>query len=250
MQPIVSIALRAAQSAADKINYTLLNMANLTAEGATREEVLNKAIEDAAWRARKTIRNAHTKHHIDSVQLGLEESRDWDRQSKWVIDVASGETNLRAGFPGFLINIALYTKDKIDVVAIVDPMTGDHITAQRGRALQMNERRIRAEVVPFNQAIIAIDTPDFDVVAHWRQRTPLIRMTGCPLYNFVLLASGKANIAIAQNMSPSDMASAMLIATESGALTGNAKGGPVAIAKGELLAAAPKLYKQAVSALV
>lgn len=127
MQPILAIALRAAQSAADKLNYTVLNILSLTADGDSRKDVFDKAIEDAAWRARKTIRNAHTQHHIDSVQLGMEESRDWDKQSRWVIDVACGEENLRQGLPGFVVNVALYTKDKIDCVAIVDPMSGDYM---------------------------------------------------------------------------------------------------------------------------
>ncbi|MDN3649093.1 inositol monophosphatase family protein [Reinekea marina] len=247
MQPIVSIALRAAQSAADKINYTIENIDKLMDEGDSREDVLKKAFEDAAWRARKAIRNAHTKHHIDSPQIGMEESREWDGQSKWVVDVASGINNIKAGYPGFLVNVSLYTKDKIDVAAIVDPMSEDFMTAQRGRGVQANERRVRAVYAPIANATASLQTADIDLITQWHSRTSELRMTGCGLLNFVHLAAGKTNVAVAQNLSPADMATAMLIAQESGALTGNATGAPVKMDSGELMAAAPRLFKHIVA---
>jgi myo-inositol-1(or 4)-monophosphatase len=244
MQPILAIALRAAQSAADKLNYTVLNILSLTADGDSRKDVFDKAIEDAAWRARKTIRNAHTQHHIDSVQLGLEESRDWDKQSRWVIDVACGEENLRNGLPGFVVNVALYTKDKIDCAAIVDPMNGDYMTAFKGRGVQFSDKRVRVEYAPLKEAICSIETNDIQVLNNWNQKVKALRISGCALQNFVNLAAGRIHIAAAQNMSPSDMASAMLITQEAGALTGDINGRPVKLDKGELMAAAPKLFKQ------
>jgi myo-inositol-1(or 4)-monophosphatase len=248
MQPIVTIALRAAESAADKLNYTVNNISQLTAEGDTRNDVLDKAIEDAAWRARKTIRAAHTKHHIDSVQLGMEESREWDGQSRWLIDVASGETNLRNGHQAFLVNVALYTKGKIDCVAIVNPMNGEFMTASKGRGVQFGDRRVRTEYTPLNTAICALETRDIDVLTHWHNTAAGIRITGCPLQNFVDLAAGRVHISVAQNLSEADLASSMLIAQESGALTGDAKGKPLKLDRGELMAAAPRLFKQLMSA--
>lgn len=248
MLPIVTIALRAAESAADKLNYSINNIGQLTAEGETRNDVLDKAIEDAAWRARKTIRTAHTAHHIDSVQLGMEESRDWDGQSRWVIDVASGETNLRNGHTAFLVNIALYTKGKIDCLAIVNPMTSEFITASRGRGAQFGDRRVRAEFTPLKAAVCAVESNDINVIAKWHEKTGAIRVTGCPLQNFVDLAAGRVQISIAQGLSESDMASAMLLAQESGALTGDITGRPLKQDRGELMAAAPRLFKQLMTA--
>lgn len=244
MQPIQAIALRAAQGAADKLNYTVTNILTLTADGDSREDVFTKAIEDAAWRARKTLRNAHTQHHIDSVQLGLEESRDWDKQSRWLVDVACGETNLRNGLPGFVVNVALYTRDKIDCVAIVDPMTGDYMIAQKGRGVQFTDRRVRADYAPLKEALVAIESNNIEIINQWKERAKALRMTGCALLNFVNLAAGRVHVAVAQDMSPSDVASAMLLAQESGALTGDVSGRPVKMDKGEMMAATPKLFKQ------
>ncbi len=244
MQPIVTIALRAAQSAADKLNYTVNNISQLTAEGATRKDVFDKAIEDAAWRARKVIRTAHTRHHIDSVQIGMEESREWDGQSRWLIDVAAGEVNLRNGYPSFLVNIALYTKDKIDCVAIVNPMTEEAMTASKGRGVQFGDRRVRTEYTPLSNAVCAIETSSVELLSKWQEVSAGLRMTGCALQSFVDLAAGRVNIALADKMSPADLSSALLIAQESGALTGDVNGKPVKQDRGELLAAAPKLFKQ------
>jgi len=244
MQPILTIALRAAQSAAEKLNYTVSSIASLTADGTSRKEIFDKAMEDAAWRARKVIRSAHTRHHIDSVQLGKEDSRDWDGQSRWVIDVAAGEHNLRNGYPGFLVNVALYTKDKIDCVALVDPMTEDYMVASRGRGVHFIDRRVRVEYVPLAQAICGIATNDMALLSKWHEAAYDIRITGCALYDFVNLAAGRVHVAIAQQMSPADLASALLIVQEAGALTGDAQGNPIKMDRGELLAANPRLFKQ------
>lgn len=248
MQPILTIALRAAQSAADKLNYTVGNISQLTAEGATREDVFDKAIEDAAWRARKAIRAAHPRHHIESVQIGMEESRDWDGQSAWLIDVAAGETNLRNGYPGTLVSVALYTKGKIDCVALVNPLTEEFATASRGRGVQFNDRRCRVEYSPLAKAVVGIETKSAELLGHWLEQSGQIRVTGCDLMNFLYLAAGKLHVSVAQNMSPADFASAMLLVQEAGALTGDSKGNPVKAEHGELMAAAPKLFKQLMAA--
>ena len=244
MQPILTIALRAAQSAADKLNYTVTNIAQLTAEGASRKDVFDKAIEDAAWRARKTIRTAHTRHHIDSVQIGMEESREWDGQSSWMIDVAVGETNLRNGYPIFLVNISLYTKGKIDCAVVINPMTEEFLTASKGRGVQVGTRRVRTEYTPLTHAVAAVESTDSEVVSYWLEKAGGLRMTGCPLQAFVDLAAGRVNIAVADELSESDMHTAMLIAQECGALTGDLNARPVKISQGVLLAAPPKLFKQ------
>lgn len=244
MQPILTIALRAAQSAADKLNYTVNNIAQLTAEGATRKDVFDKAIEDAAWRARKAIRTAHTRHHIDSVQIGMEESREWDGQSSWLIDVAAGETNLRNGYPAFLVNVSLYTKGKIDCVVTVNPITEEFMTASKGRGVQFRERRVRAEYTPLSQAVVGIESQNPEKITFWAEKAASLRITGCPLQAFVDLAAGRVNIAASDDLSEADIHAAMLIAQESGALTGDMNAHPVKIKQGELLAAAPKLFKQ------
>lgn len=247
MQPILTIALRAAQSAADKLNYTASNIAQLTAEGDSRKDIFDKAIEDAAWRARKAIRAAHTAHHIESIQIGMEESRDWDGQSRWLIDVAAGENNLRLGYPSTLVNIALYTKGKIDCVAVVNPLTGEWLVASKGRGVQLGERRVRADYTPLKSALCALSTTNDQTLLHWFNQANDIRISGCALQNFVDLAAGRVHIAVADQLTDADIASAMLIAQESGALTGDLQGKPVKLDKGELLAATPKLFKQVLS---
>lgn len=247
MQPILTIALRAAQSAADKLNYTVTNIAQLTADGASRKDVFDKAIDDAAWRARKSIRTAHTRHHIDSVQIGMEESRDWDGQSSWLIDVAAGETNLRNGYPAFLVNVALYTKGKIDCVVVVNPMTEEFLTASKGRGVQVGTRRVRSEFTPLNMAVAAVESNSPELFTIWCEKAAGIRTTGCGLQAFVDMAAGRVNIAVADDLSDADIHAALLIAQEAGALTGDLTGRPVKFTKGELLAAPPKLFKQLLS---
>lgn len=247
MQPILTIAMRAAESAADKLNYTINNIANLTADGSTDKEVFDKAIEDAAWRARKAIRAAHPKHHIDSVQIGLEESRDWDGQSHWMIDVAIGEANLRSGDLNALISVALYTKGKIDCLAWVNPVTEEHLTCSKGRGVIVNGKRMRAQVVPLANAIVGVETNRVELITHWHENAAGIRITGCALANVFNQAAGRVDISVNENMAVHEMEAAMLIAQELGALTGDASAKPVKIEQGSLIIAAPKTFKQALS---
>ncbi len=245
MQPILTIALRAARGAADKLSYTLTNIASLTAEGASRKDVFDKAIEDAAWRARKAIRKAHQRHHIDSLHIGMDESRDYDGISCWKINVLAGETNYRAGFPGYLINVSYYVKDRIEAVALLDPVTGDEYTAMRGRGVQLNERRMRAEGGQLDSALAAIESSDFSETQRWAERVNEVRVTGCGLLNMAYLAAGRVQLAFADNLNDYDFHAASLMIQEAGALAGDRNGGPASAKKAELLAGAPKVFKQA-----
>lgn len=244
MQPTLNIALRAARSAADKLSYTQINIASLTAEGATRKEVFDKAIDDAAWRARKAIRKAHQRHHIDSLHLGMDESRDYDGHSCWKLNVLAGESNYRRGYPGYLVSIAYYSKDRIEAAALLDPVTGDEFTAMRGRGVQLNERRMRVEATGLESALAGIETRDVTEIARWADKVAELRVSGCALLSMAYLAAGRVQLAYADHLNDYDFPVASLMIQESGALSGDRHGGPASAQKGELLAASPKLFKQ------
>ncbi|WP_108125049.1 inositol monophosphatase family protein [Saccharospirillum mangrovi] len=244
MQPILTIALRAARAAADKLSYTLANIDSLTAEGDSRETVFDKAIEDAAWRARKAIRKAHQRHHIDCLQIGRDESRDYDGESVWQINIISGEANYRTGYPGYLINISYYRSDRIEAVALLDPASGDEFGAMRGRGAQLNERRLRVANVSLDSALAAIEATDMTETARWSERVAGVRVTGCGLLSLANLVAGRVQLAYADNLNAIDFAAASLLLQEAGALSGDRNGGPASAKKGELLAAAPKTFKQ------
>lgn len=246
MQPILTIALRAAQGAADKLSYTLDQLMQSN-EPEKRQEILDKAIEDAAWRARKAIRAAHGRHHIDCVQLGFEESRDWDGQSRWLIDVCTGELNLRCGYPAFLVNIALYSQDKIDCAVVYNPANETFISVAKGRGVHCRNRRVRAQLTTLPQALCGVETKRGELLAHWCQRSAGVRTTGCGLQAFIDLALGHVQIAIAEELSPAEINTALLIVQEAGALSGDLNGRPLKTSGGELLAASPKLFKQLLS---
>ena len=82
MQPILTIALRAAQSAAEKLNYTVTSIASLTAEGTSRKEVFDKAIEDAD--AAIKLDNKFTRAYIRKA-IALYESEGSMELASWTI---------------------------------------------------------------------------------------------------------------------------------------------------------------------
>lgn len=244
MQPILTIATRAARAAADKLSYTLANIDSLTVEGDSREEVFSNAIDDAAWRARKAIRKAHQRHHIDCLQIGFDESRDHDGESSWQINIISGETNYRSGYPNYLINISFYKGDRIEAVVLLDPANGDEFNAMRGRGTQLNERRVRVAGVSLDQALAGIEASNLADTARWGEQVAGVRVTGCALASIANLVAGRVQIAFAEGLNAVDFAAASLLLQEAGALAGDRTGGPASASKGELLAAAPKTFKQ------
>ncbi|MCH8529360.1 MAG: hypothetical protein LAT65_00785 [Saccharospirillum sp.] len=248
MQPILTIALRAARGAADKLSYTLANIDSLTVEGDSRKDVFDKAIEDAAWRARKAIRKVHQRHHIDSLHIGMEESRDYDGQSCWKINVLSGEDNYRSGYPGFLVNISYFVKDRIEATALLDPISGDEFTAMRGRGVQLNERRVRAQGDHLDRTMAAVDCRHFEDYQAFANHVKQLRISGCGLLNIANLVAGRVQLAFADDLNDIDFAAAGLLVQEAGALAGDRNGGPASNKTNELLAATPKVFKQFLAA--
>ena len=72
------------------------------------------------------------------------------------------------------------------------------------------------------------------------------RVSGCDLIDVCRVAAGQADAVVSMNVSIEELDAALLIARESGVLTGNIGGGILAKQKGSLIAANPKLFKNLV----
>ena len=220
-----------ASDACDKLRFQSLDNPALIGEGA--EPAITLTID----------KEAGTLTVADNG-IGMDESRDYDGQSCWKINVLAGESNYRSGYPGFLIVVTFFVKDRIEAAALLDPITGDEWTSMRGRGVQLNERRVRVDASTLDLALAAIDSSDPAEIGRWSERVAGIRVSGCGLMNIAQLVAGRVQLAFADDLNDVDFPAASLLLQEAGALSGDRNGGPVSARKGELLAASPRLFKQ------
>lgn len=238
MQPTLTIALRAADSAADKLNYTLENLGMLMAEGASKAEVIAKAIDDAAYRVEKVISNAYENEKVFFTHQQSPTSAD---KNYWQAAIICGQQNFAHGFPFFALVVAKIAEGKIEHVAVVNPMNEDKYTASRGRGAQFNERRIRTnkQVNPSSAFVASYKPSNVEFSG--------LRMTGCSVLDIVATAAGQFDAAFAKVEHPFELQAALVVAHEAGCLSGTEQGSTLNSHATEAMVANAKLFKKLIS---
>lgn len=211
MQPTLNIALRAARTAAEKVQYTLKQQPTLLAEGASIEDIYKDMLEGASARVAKTIRAGHPGHNIIVLQTGLNEARKPEPGVEWQVNLLSGEQNFIKGFPYFAVTVAQVVKGRVEHAAVVNPMTNDEFTVSRGRGVALNEVRVRAgSTKKLEQAMAAtntqINSPEFNKISQAQN----LRLTGCAMLDFAWLATGALDLVTAENMAEIEVSVAAL----------------------------------------
>ncbi len=250
MQPTLMIALRAARTAADKVQYTLKQKPTLLAEGMSIESIHKEMLDGASYRAVKDIRSGHPGHNIMVLQTGLNEARKPETDVEWQINLISGEDNFISSFPYFAVSVSQWVKGRVEHAVVINIATGDEFTVSRGRGVALNEKRVRCSGVnKLPQALAATSlTKNTNALSKLSEQNAKLRITGSPLLDFAWLASGALDLVVAEDMEPTDAAVAALLVQESGCLTGNLKGQPFKAGTTELMAANAKLFKAYIQA--
>jgi len=237
MHPTLNIALRAARSAADKLSYVSDNFPALMAEGDTKQQVIEKAMDDASYRVEKTITNAYDGVKVFFAHQAGPTSDDKDY---WVINVLCGSKNFLMGFPYFCVIASQYANGRIENTAIVNPMDQNEFIASRGRGAQFKDKRIRcSNQRDISQAVIA----DFDGHAQG-VKGGFSRITGCSVLDIAYSAASKIDAVYAKVEHPMELDAALLIANEAGCLSGSLTGATLAKGATTAIAANAKLFKQ------
>ena len=139
MHPTLTIAMRAAKAAADKLAYVTNNIDVLTAEGDSTSKVVADSLDDAAFRCQKILSNAYENVKIFySHESTIPTKEDTEY---WYVNVLSGSNNFAVGFGHFCVIVSQYKLGKIENTVIVNPITLEEFSASKGRGAQFNDKK-------------------------------------------------------------------------------------------------------------
>jgi myo-inositol-1(or 4)-monophosphatase len=254
-QPIVNIALRAAQAAGKVIEQALVRGAPLTVEAKGQNDFVTMVDRAAEAVIIETIQKAYPKHNILSEEAGFIAGTYGDSDTTWIIDPLDGTTNFIHGFPHFAVSIAIKVRDRIEHAVILDPMRKEEFTASRGRGAQLNDRRIRVtDRKSLDGALIGTgfpfrkeQMPHMDnYLAMFRdvaQQTAGIRRPGSAALDLAYVAAGRMDGFWEFGLKEWDIAAGCLLVLEAGGLVSDFAGGEKHLDNGHVVGGNPKVFK-------
>ncbi len=256
MQPMVTMALRAARSAGEIIfrSFEQVDRINVEEKGAHDFVTeVDRASERAILAA---LKKTYPTHGFLAEESGLEPGKGEGADWLWVIDPLDGTTNFIHGLPHFAISIAVKHKGVVEHGVIFDPMRQEEFTASRGRGASVNGRRMR--VTPkrtLDGALIGTGFPFrpeqrtyfpnyMNMFADIAEPTAGIRRAGAAALDLAYVAAGRMDGFWEFGLSEWDMAAGTLMVLEAGGLVSDAIGGHDYLRTGNVVCGNPKLLKQ------
>lgn len=255
MQPMLTMAVRAANLAADIISKAAdrLDLVDVQAKG------LNDYVTQVDVAAERAIiefvRKTYPGHSIQAEESGLlpgkGEGQDW----LWIIDPLDGTTNFIHGFPQYAVSIAVQFKGVTEHAVVLDPLRREVFSASRGSGAAMNGRRLRvSERKGLEGALIGTGFPFrpdqmhamdgyismFKAVA---SQTAGLRRAGSAALDLAYVAAGRLDGFFEFGLAPWDIAAGELIIREAGGLVGDFTGGHGYLQSGNIVAGNVKVFK-------
>ncbi|WNO11196.1 inositol monophosphatase family protein [Teredinibacter sp. KSP-S5-2] len=253
MEPMLSIALKAARKAGELVEqaFERLDMVNIEEKGRNDyvSEVDRKSEQEVIYHLSKS----YPDHKFLGEESGTVGPKDADYE--WIIDPLDGTTNFLHGIPQFSVSLACLYKGQIEHAVVLDPIKREEFTASRGKGAMLNGRRIRVSGckgmdgaligtgIPFNGYALQNIDGYLDCVREIAGQTAGIRRAGSAALDLAYVAAGRFDGFWEIGLKPWDMAAGVLLVKESGGLLSDFKGGNGYMDKGNLVCATPKTFK-------
>lgn len=175
-----------------------------------------------------------------------------DAEYEWVIDPIDGTYNFVRGIPHFCISIGCLHLGRLEHGVIIDPMRQEEFVTSRGQGCHLNGKRIRTSAVTtLDGAAISTGGRENDEIAeaqsttyaHLLREGAKMRQAGSAALDLAYVAAGRLDGMWMRQLNIWDMAAGALMVTESGGLIGDFEGGTKYLESGNIVAAAPKLFR-------
>ena len=256
MQPMVTIALRAARKAGDIIvqGYEQLDVIKVQKKQAND---FVTEIDQAAERAIiYTLKKAYPDHGFLGEETGHQPGEGEGKDYLWIIDPLDGTTNFIHGVPHFAVSIACQYKGRIEHAVVLDPVRLEEFTASRGQGAALNGRRIRVtNRTSLQGALLGTGFPFREDQMHYLDNymsmfksmvgeTAGIRRAGAAALDLAYVAAGRFDGFWEAGLKPWDMAAGTLLIQEAGGLIADFRGGNKHMDKGHVVCGAPKVFKE------
>lgn len=261
MQPMLSMALRAARAAGDIIAQSAERVDLIDVEAKGINDYVTKVDRTAERVIMDVLLKAYPDHGFLGEESGLRagsgEGADW----LWIIDPLDGTTNFIHGFPQFAVSIAVQYKGVTEHAVVLDPIKREEFTASRGRGAAMNGRRLRVTSrKTLEGALLGTGFPfrpdQRDHITHFLAmfkevavQTAGIRRAGAASLDLAYVAAGRLDGFFEFGLQSWDMAAGDLLIREAGGLVCDFAGGHNYLQSGNIVTANPKLLKALLTTL-
>jgi len=256
MQPMLTIALRAARKAAELIERAVEHIDVIAVESKSRNDFVTEIDKSAEKEILYHLQKAYPDHCFRCEEHGYIEGKDKDYE--WIIDPLDGTTNFIHSVPQFAVSIACKYRGQIEHAVILNPMSREEFTASRGRGAALNGRRLRTSGrknlegaligtgIPFNGKAFDNITPYLACLQEIAGQTAGIRRAGSAALDLAYVAAGRFDGFWEMNLKEWDTAAGILLVKEAGGLISDFKGGNSFSETGNIVCGSPKIFKSLV----
>ncbi|MEZ5572711.1 MAG: inositol monophosphatase family protein [Halioglobus sp.] len=253
MEPMITIALRAARKAGEAIVRASdeLHRYEVKAKG------INNFVTEVDINAEREIiyhlQKAYPEHAILGEESGLIGSEN--AEYRWIIDPLDGTTNFIRGIPHYAVSIACLFRGKIEHAVIVDPVRHEEFTASRGRGAQLNGHRLRVSDrsslegallgtgIPFKDHCDEKLEPYSKCLEVLAGQCAGIRRAGAASLDLAYVAAGRLDAFWEIGLAPWDIAAGVLLIREAGGLVADIDASDNYLESGNIVCGNPKCFK-------
>jgi myo-inositol-1(or 4)-monophosphatase len=250
MQPMLTIAVRAARSAGNLIVRSLDRLDSLSIQTKDRNDFVTEVDQNAEREIISILHKAYPGHGFLAEESGAHAGNDYE----WIIDPLDGTTNFLHGFPQFAVSIALRHKGRLEQAVVYNPLSQELFTASRGSGAFLNERRIRvSQQKGLEGALLGTGFP-FKAQQHldaylgmFRALFPDtagIRRPGSAALDLAYVAAGRLDGFWEIGLNVWDMAAGVLLIQEAGGISSDFLGGNNHLTSGNLVSGNPKVFAE------
>jgi myo-inositol-1(or 4)-monophosphatase len=258
MQPMLTIAVRAARRAGDIIIRSLNRVHQLQVHAKDRNDFVTEVDTKAEQDIIETIRHSFPDHAFLAEESGQTASRSGKDEFVWIIDPLDGTTNFLHGFPQFCVSLGVERRGKMEHAVVYDPMRQELFTASRGDGAQVDGRRMRvSKQIELDGALLGTGFPYrsnrqwldqyVEMMKLMMQATAGLRRPGAAALDLAYVAAGRLDGFWELGLSPWDTAAGTLLITEAGGMVGTLSGHEYR-QEGHIVAGTPKVYAAMIEA--
>ncbi|WP_111640161.1 inositol monophosphatase family protein [Marinomonas shanghaiensis] len=251
MQPRINVALKAARAAAEYIVHSQEKLLFDKEQGQSAEQVYQTVCSGAE---RSIVYHLEKAYPADTITTRLQGTVQNGNEGEWVIDAIQGQHLFSRGLTGNVITMSYLVAGKVEHALVLNPHTKDEFYASKGRGAYLNNSRIRSSTArtlekvtvaaqfPATDRLMPYLSGQFAVLTEIAEQGARAVLQDSPALMLANVAAGRLDAAWGIKLQEWEMQAPLFIAKEAGCLFAGFDGSP-SIEKGDVLCAAPRLFK-------